>query len=168
MMSGLKKQINYLLLFSVLLGTFFPTIVFAEESEQDEKGKMEIRIDRITKYREQVNEIFQETELQKRMPMLFDVSTYDRITEIQQNNASVRDELKHRVLVEDIEEDAFVADVQNVLFTDDYEVASSASEDNERSKSELLSTGVVAASFILLGLLLCVGIYFFVQKWSSS
>src|SRR5699024_7242435 len=133
------------------------------ESEQDEKGKMEIRIDRITKYREQVNEIFQETELQKRMPMLFDVSTYDRITEIQQNNASVRDELKHRVLVEDIEEDAFVADVQNVLFTDDYEVASSASEDNERSKSEMLSTGVVAASFILLGLLLCVGIYFFVQ-----
>ena len=167
-MKGQKKQIKYLLLFSILLGICFPNTIFAEEGEQKEKGKMEIKTDRITKYREQLNEVFKETELEKTMPHLFDESTQEKIHEKQDTSTEKTKELKHTVLVEKIEEDGFIEDVQNALFTDDYEVAFDSVDEDQKSKSEMISTNIIIASLVLFGALVCVGIYFFIQRWNAS
>lgn len=167
-MNGLKKQINNLLLFSILIGICIPNVTFAEEGEQKEKGKMEIKADRITKYKDQMNDLFKKTELEKRVPHLFEDSTYEKIEQKQDEYEKITNELKHSVLVEDLKEDSFIDDVRSELFTDDYEVALSSSDEEQKSKSEKISTSIVVASLILFGMLLCVGIYFFIQKWSTS
>lgn len=167
-MKGQKKQIKYLLLFSILIGICFPKAILAEEGEQKDKGKMEIKTDRITKYREQINEVFKETELEKTVPDLFKESTQVKINDKQDMYTEITNELKHSVLVEELEENGFIEDVQSTLFTDDYEVAFDSVDEDQKSKSEIISTNIIIASLILFGLLVCVGIYFFVQRWSAS
>lgn len=167
-MNGLRKQIKNLLLFSIFIGLCIPSIVLAEEGEQKEKGEMEIKSDRITKYKDQINEVFKETELEKRLPTLFEDSTTEKIKQTQEEDAKLTSELKHIVLVDEIAEDSFVKDVQKTLFTKDYQVAASSSNHEEKSKSESFSTNIIIASLILFGMLICVGIYFFIQKWSTS
>lgn len=167
-MNGLKKQIKNLLLFSIFIGMCIPSVVLAEEGEQKEKGTMEIKSDRITKYKDEVNDVFKETELEKRVPSLFKETTYDKIEDTQEGYRRITEELKHSVLVENIKEDSFVENIQSGLFTEDYEVATTASVDEQKSKSEKISTSIIVASLILFGIVLCVGIYFFIQKWSTS
>ncbi len=168
-MNGFRKQINHLLLFSILIGLLLPSIVLAEESNEREKGQMEIKTDRITKYREQINEVFRETELEKRFPTLFEEWTVDRIHEKQQATAERTNELKHIVLVEEMDEDPYIDDVKSTLFTEDYVVALPSSiDDEQKSKSEMISTSIIIASLILCAVLLCIGIYVFIQKWNAS
>lgn len=167
-MKGQRKQIKYLLLFSILLGICFPNTVIAEEGEQKEKGKMEIKTDRITNYREQMNDVFKETELEKTVPNLFEESTQEKIQEKQDAHTETTKELKHSVLIEELEEDGFIEDVQNALFTDDYVVTFDNIDEDQKSTSEMISTNIIIASLILFGALVCVGIYFFIQRWNAS
>lgn len=167
-MSGLRKQINHLLLFSILIGLLLPSIVLAEENDEKEKGQMEIKTDRITKYQDQINEVFRETELEKRFPTLFEEWTVDHIHLKQEESAQLINELKQYVLVEEVDGDPYVDDVKHTLFTEEYVVALPSQADNEqKSKSELISTSIIIASLIFCAMLLCIGIYVFIQKWNA-
>ena len=112
-MRNQQKQINYLLLFSLFILLFQPLSIYA--NSETGKGKMKIKSDRIQK--EQTDDYFGETELDKRFPNLFSDEINNKIYEKQRNDEYTLDTLKKSVLLEDVPEKTMLTTIKSALFT---------------------------------------------------
>lgn len=118
-MRACQKQIKFLLLFSLSIFFLAPFQVFADEKEP-EKGKMEIKTDRILKSLDDEGEIV-ETELDRTFPGLFDAETKEKIDDKQEKNEEVIKGVKSHIFLEEMPETTSLYDVQSELFTEDYQ-----------------------------------------------
>lgn len=112
-----QKQINYLLLFSLVSILILPNFVFAHDGAG--KGKLQIKTDRIFK-QDDSEEDFELTEMDKVFPDLFTEEVKEHLDEQQSITQEETKELKEKIFYEDIPEKTALYDVKSELFTEEY------------------------------------------------
>lgn len=149
-----QKQINYLLLFSLFILLFHPTSINADSDKG--KGKMKIKSDRILK--EQSDDYFGETELDKRFPNLFSEEINHKIHEKQRNDDYTLDTLKKSVLIEDIPERTMLTTVKSALFTEEYTASNHKRRSAEDAEEHRLTSSVLFYGSLgfIIGLIICI------------
>lgn len=162
-MTTKRKLVDLAFIFTIILLILLPIEVSAEvNSEENERGSLQMQIDRIQKEKD-VGADIRETEKEKVFPGLFNDETTDDI----QQKAEVKKEdveaLQDSVFTLDINQQSPLEEVQDKLFTADY-TSEAASGQKETDQTETDSGNVVLYFLIGIALALCIGLYMMMRK----
>ncbi|WP_035725076.1 type VII secretion protein EssA [Gracilibacillus boraciitolerans] len=151
------KLISIILLINFCLLLLMPLSASAEDSDQN-KGKIDWKIDRIIEKGQKKENNNRETELEKRFPNLFKEETAEVISAIQAAEKQSIEQLERDLFSSNIEGNTTIEKTKQALFTSDYVAPSSVAaeaedqEENGNSFNTLLMGGLAAlACFVSLG-----------------
>lgn len=134
------------------------------EADDESKGKLRLRTDRISE--EKTDDELRETELERQMPDLFKQETKELIHSLKTKEAEALQQLEHSLFSMPSEADTTVNEIMDHLFTEDYvppQRSSSANEDQDQSSS--LKTGIFVG-LISTAIALCGFVYSLFMKYS--
>lgn len=163
----LRKRSSQTMIGICCLLLFMPIPASAEDSPQD-KGKMDWKIDRIIQGESEEERHQTETELEKRLPELFDEETKVTIQSVQKENKESVDDLKDSLFAMDFEADATIDDTKEALFTSEYVAPkSSSNHDDDEEGGNSWFNNVLLAGLTGLGCIVFGGIYVMFRKLSD-
>lgn len=147
-----SKQINC----SILCIIFFfllPVSIQAEEHEKN-SGELEIKINRITEDRKNIEN--KETELERIFPELFEAETAEKIEQAKEAQKQDMLDLKEELFLGEQKEYSFLEETKDLLFTPEYDVVESytavdTDEQHSNWANRLLITGIVVFVCAVLG-----------------
>ncbi len=138
-----------------------PLSASAEDNDES-KGKINWKIDRIMEKDSKEERSKRETELEKRFPELFKEETTEVISTIKEEKHESIDKLEQDLFATEIEANTMIDDTKQALFTPDYvapEAASSTEEEEDNESSSLLMTGFIGLACLIGG-----GMYLMFQR----
>lgn len=158
MMKVQKKLVKLIIILITSLKVFgFMTIPVLADGEN--RGGLRINTERIIKGQSENIEL-RETELERIFPTLFTDETKEMIEKTEQLNKNNLEELEKSIFSQDLDGNTMVEEVKNALFTEEYSVAVSGSnQDEEDASSDGIVSTTILTVFSGLGLLLLVGLY---------
>lgn len=153
-----KKLVKLIIILITSLKVFgFMTIPVLADGEN--RGGLRINTERIIKGQSENIEL-RETELERIFPTLFTDETKEMIEKTEQLNKNNLEELEKSIFSQDLDGNTMVEEVKNALFTEEYSVAVSGSnQDEEDASSDGIVSTTILTVFSGLGLLLLVGLY---------
>lgn len=140
--------------------------VGASELKDENKGKLNLEINRIGETNTSDESSSIETEHEKRLPELFKTETTETINHLDEEMKEDIDELEESVLLMTDLTDTTLSDTKDALFTPSYEAPKTSTDDLEEAEEKSISKGLL---FGLMGVLslLCVGIYTLMIRFSA-
>lgn len=151
-----QKQINYLLLLFLSIFIIIPNLVFAHD-DATEKGKLNIKTERITGNESDANQELVETELERTFPDLFEDETKEKIELKQKEEEVETNYIKQQIFQASLPSSTAIYEVKSELFTEDYtppkKVVQEDEEDDETNNSSPLVVygSIVSMIGIVLG-----------------
>ncbi|WP_276208111.1 type VII secretion protein EssA [Gracilibacillus thailandensis] len=150
-----------MILICCLFLLLMPLSASAEDNDES-KGKINWKIDRIMENDSKEERSKRETELEKRFPELFQEETTEVISSIKEEKQDSIDKLEQDLFATEIEANTMIDDTKQALFTQDYvapEASSSTEEEEGNESSSLLMTGFVGLACLIGG-----GMYLMFQR----
>ncbi|WP_018932436.1 type VII secretion protein EssA [Gracilibacillus lacisalsi] len=157
----LLKSISKMILICCLFLLLMPLSASAEDNDES-KGKINWKIDRIMENDSKEERSKRETELEKRFPELFKDETTEVISTIKEEKQDSIDKLEQDLFATELEANTMIDDTKQALFTQDYvapEAASSTEEEVDNESSSLLMTGFIGLACLIGG-----GMYLMFQR----
>ncbi len=146
------KSIFHVLLLSCILLLLWPYTASAEEQD-DDKGKIDWKIDRISESDRSQNGM--ETELERSFPELFKAGTSEQIEMVQTDREQSTEQLKQNVFSLELTSDETLEETKELLFTEDYVAPKTSShpiDQNTSSTSTMTIIWLMAVACALSGI----------------
>lgn len=165
----LLKQMNKIVFgSSCCLLLLIPLPVSAEDDKPEEKGQMDVKIDRIMQDGSGNEQSGEKTELEKKFPELFTGETRTTIESVKKENKETLEETEQALFSINVEGNPTIADTREYLFTSNYVApdTSTHNQQNDEDNGSWFNT-VLMAGLTGLACVIGAGIYFMAQRLGS-
>ncbi|MEN1967620.1 type VII secretion protein EssA [Lentibacillus sp. N15] len=163
MMKRLLKQISILSLCLSCLLLILPFTVSANDS-QENKGKLQWKIDRIVEGKKKNTEKTTETELEKKFPELFKEETKKKIDSVKTEDKESIEDLEHSLFTMDPQTDTTIKDVKQSLFTAEYTTPETTDNEDQDEQGNSWFNNVLLAGLTGIACIVCGGVYIMMRK----